>query len=177
MKKLLRILIITIATYSSAVAAQGARLGIDIMQLQADIIGLVGKPTALQLRLAKPVNNFIDLEGDLAFGISDADFNNCNFPGCTIELSSMLGIFGVLGTDSNARGRIYAKAGFALIEYKFDNGLKEDDSGFAFGVGGRFRITRSSSIVLEYNQLPDTDIGAGLTIDTTTLSIGFQTLL
>ena len=174
-KKLLGLLIVTIAIYSSAVSAQGIRFGIDYMQLTTDIEGFEAKPSAVQFRLIKPINNFVDIEGDLAFGISDDAFTDCTGPGCSIELSSMLGFFGIFGTDSTARARIYGKAGFAIIEYEDDLGVSEDDSGIAFGIGGSVRLGKSSFIVLEYNQLPDLDVGFGFTLETTALSLGFQT--
>jgi len=174
MKKYIILAIFLVGGLPTFALALGPQFGVDYVMLTTDIDGHTAKPSALQLRIENGILPGVSIEGVLATGAGDDDFNNCFPPGCTIKLTNMLGFFAKAGAPIAPGSEIYGRLGFATLKYEDETGASEDDSGLAYGIGAAFGIAPTMSMVLEYNWWPDMDLGGGFTLETTALSLGLK---
>ena len=166
----------------------GTSVGFDYLKLSSTLdaggVNLDFDTSALQVRFSTFINPSLDVEGDLAIGLSDDGYKvNDPFFG-TVELkgqlSNMLGVFAKIHSDPMGSGMVYGKVGLARVSIELKGtigGVSDsqtyDDAGLAYGVGGAFQVGPGGSIVLEYSVWPTVDI-EGSDFDTTVLSIGYQ---
>ena len=189
MKKVIAFIVLAISVFSGTSYAQNAKVEIDFMSLNTELETLDFDTTAIQFKLINPVNPSVDIEAVVAIGLSDdgylVDFGFGDTLELSGELSNMIGVFLKGHSSTGGNSEIYGRIGIAKVEYEFSvvettggfvtfsGSESESDTGIAFGFGASFGISQESAITVEYNQLPDVDLG-GLDLETTSLSVGYQ---
>jgi opacity protein-like surface antigen len=134
-------------------------------------------PTGVALRLGNYFNRYFALEGMFAFGLADDTFENSNLD---VEVSNMLGVYGVGAFPVSNQFSIFGKAGFVSITYEDSDGDEIDGDGLSYGVGASFNISDKLAIVAEYIIFPETKYdpaifgGSNVPADSDTINIGFQ---
>lgn len=187
MKKIITAIFAALFTFSVNANAEGVKFGIDYLMLNSEADTAKFDTSAVQLRISNSINPFLDIEGILAFGISDDTYTETE-PGfgtvsVTSQLGNMFGVFARFHTNSSAKFQFFGRVGLAMVEYDLDlfadiPGLvtgsasqSYDDTGIAFGVGASFNVTDKIAIAAEYSILPDVDF-EGIDIETDTLGVG-----
>ena len=181
--KMVMAIVLLLGSYHCAMA-EGTKYEIDYLLMDSNMGGAGFEPNALQYKHLIPYNDFIELEGIIALGITEEKVTRkTGIAGIYTQkfgLSNMLGamvkIFGAIEPKVHA----YAHIGLVRIEYDITSpaGVGQpdgahDDTGFAYGIGLSFSILKKGAFVLEFNQRPDVDAGSE-TIDTSLLSLGYQ---
>jgi len=176
-------LLCTLASTSSF--ADNPTFEIDFAKLSSSWGMADFNTSAIQLRAASAVDPNIDIEGMLAFGLSDDKYEvfdpTFGTVSITLKLANMLGLFAKAHSDPSAGYELYGRIGLVLINYDADFYVSSlgsasqsyDGSGLAFGVGVSFSAGGNGSLVLEYSKLPNVDM-EGTDIESSVLSLGFQ---
>ena len=107
------------------------------------------KPTALVGKLGQFVSESVAIEGRLGFGVSDDEIDVDVGPfdvEVEIEVNYLVGIYGVLHSDTEAKVTFYGLVGVTQVELEasaFGESFEEDDTGLSYGLGvniGHFNL-------------------------------------
>jgi hypothetical protein len=143
------------------------------MDLTANNTSMGASPTAVQARVGSFLLEYLGVEGAVALGASDDNFNDNS----TGELKTLFAINALgrlpLGKSAEAYGRV----GMAKIDIKINNDQyngTHDDTGLLFGIGIGVTFSEYSTIAMEYDQLPDVDLPGGGKVETTSINISYR---
>lgn len=117
---------------------------------EADLGALVG-------RFGHFFADNLAVEGRLGFGISDDTVNYAGTP-VTVELDSVMGVYGMGHLPITENASIYGMVGFTRGELTGTSptgSASEDDTDISFGFGADFRLNATTSINAEYAQYLD----------------------
>jgi opacity protein-like surface antigen len=188
MRKIIITIAATLFAFSVNAKAEGVKFGIDYLMLNSEVDILDFDTSAIQLRVSNELNPYFDLEGVLAFGVSDDTYTESDplagTASITGQLGNMFGVFAKLHSDSSSPFQIFGKVGLVMVEYDLDFFIDSpglvgsasqsyDDTGIAFGAGASFNITDKVAVAAEYSMLPDVDF-EGLDIETDVIGVGIQ---
>jgi len=183
MRKIIIPFVAVLFAFSLNAKAEGMKFGIDYLMLKSEASTADFDTSAIQLRFTNALNPNFDIEGVLAFGISDDTYSETDpFFGTvsvTGQLGNMFGVYAKFHNNSSSRFQVFGEVGFARVEYDLDLFVQSlgsasesyDDIGIAFGAGASFNITDKLAISAEYSILPDVDF-EGIDIETDTISVG-----
>jgi outer membrane immunogenic protein len=148
---------------SLAVAASAVALlalpGLASAQEATNIYGTVGYAHvdtdaadlgAIQARLGARFHPNFGVEGEAAFGIEDEDF-----AGGKVELNHQLGVYGVAFLPLNENVDLLARVGYSTAEIEASApgvSFSDDDSGWAFGVGGQYFFDGVNGVRVDYTR-------------------------
>jgi opacity protein-like surface antigen len=127
------------------------------------------------------------MEAVLAFGIGDDELkisDGVDTITLALKLGNMIGGYGKFAANLGPNITAYGKIGLVSIEYDIDAGISgfgsatvsEDTTGLSYGFGISIGLSNQAAITLKYLQLPDVDF-EGLDIESTAISIGFETAI
>jgi opacity protein-like surface antigen len=120
------------------------------------------KPGALKIILGKDINSNLAIEGMLAVGVSDGK-TNFTYAGQPVELKAKLndayGFYLKPKMDLSKEVEVFARVGATKFNYKESVNVgsgyasgNSSDSGFSYGGGLKYKLDRSSSLVVDYMQ-------------------------
>jgi hypothetical protein len=148
---------------SLAVAASAVALlalpGLASAQEATTIYGTVGYAHvdtdyadvgAIQARLGARFHPNFGVEGEAAFGIEDEDVG-----AGSVELNHQLGIYGVGFLPVNENFDLLARVGYSTAEVEASAPgitVSDDDSGWAFGVGGQYFFDGVNGVRVDYTR-------------------------
>jgi outer membrane immunogenic protein len=118
----------------------------------ADVGAITGRGTYF-------FNNYLGAEGEVSFGIDDADVG-----GGTVELENAFGAFGVLRAPVAEQVELFGRLGYATSEFEASvPGLgsgSADVDGIAYGVGGKLFFTEQLGVRLDASRYEGDDAEA-----------------
>lgn len=122
---------------------------------------------AIQARLGARFHPNFGVEGEAAFGINDEDVTIAPGVNGSLELKHQLGIYGVAFLPVNENFDLLARVGYSTAEVEANvTGLgsgSDDDSGWAFGVGGQYFFDGVNGVRVDYTRHEyDDDIDADI---------------
>ena len=168
-----------LVVFSFNVYAENTYVAADLMFLDMDLVtsnqSMGASPTAVQARVGSIMYEYFAVEGAVALGASDDNFNN-NTKG---ELKTMFSInaLGRLPLGDNAE--VFGRVGMAKLDVKISasdgahNGTY-DDTGLVYGIGVGVTFSEYSTISMEYDQLPDVDLSGGAKVETSSINISYR---
>jgi len=186
MRKIIISIVAMLCAFSTSAMAEGVKVEIDYLMLKSEFGVADFDTSAIQVRAAGAVSPNVDIEGVLAFGISDDSYSVFQ-PGVgnvtlSVQLANMLGIYAKLHTDASSKFQFFGRLGLAIVKYDLDGSIQGvgsesasyDDAGLSFGIGASFNFTKTSAIVAEYAVLPAVDIEGIEDMETDTIAVGLQ---
>ena len=112
-------------------------------------------PSMLVGKFGKYINDSFAMEGRLAFGVQDDSINYLGVD-ITLDIDSMIGVYGVGNMDLNDTSSVYGLVGFTRAEATVSaDGFGSDsssESGLSFGVGANVGLSDDLSLNVEYMQ-------------------------
>jgi len=112
-------------------------------------------PTALVGRFGKYFNDNFALEGRLGIGIQD-DSINIFGTDVTLEIDTILGIYGIGHFNLNETSSVYGLLGLTRAEATVSaSGFgsdSDDETGLSFGVGADIGVSETVALNIEYTQ-------------------------
>ena len=174
MKKAMLGLVAASMMSGAAYAHQEVYMGADFSFVGVELDPLDADPTALRFRGGIELNENFAIEGVVAVGLQDDELGRT---GVDIDLDSLFGVslVGIVPLDRSFS--LFAKVGYAKVEYEGSFGGYSDsvdDTGVMFGFGGKMNFSRTAAMTLEYTILPDVDLGGGSEIESDMISLGLQ---
>lgn len=132
-------------------------------------------PNFLMGKLGYFVNDGLSLEGRLGIGVGDDSINDPFAGELTIEVDSLIGVYGVGHARISEAFSLYGLLGFTRGELTatapaFGMSFSDDDTGLSYGVGLNIGSSESTSLNIEYTQYLDetyydfTAVGLGIFI-------------
>lgn len=199
MKKIVLVTMATLLAFVSNVNAQegtmsdGNYFQVDVMMLSMDIETSLpssifspstANPMAIRGTYGKVVSENMAVEGVFAIGLGDdsaGTYHDVIDVDIATELKTMFGVYMRGRTSLSSGTDVYAKVGFVQADidltasaYGSSSSDSYDDSGIAFGLGVSFALNQAGAIAIEYNKLPDIDIGDGDKISMSSISVGYK---
>ena len=135
---------VTLLGVSAPAMAQSLDGSISYASVDADGVDL----GAIRGALSWQSSNFIGLEGELGFGVSDEDLA----PGLTAELNTIFGAYVTANADLSENATIFARVGFASADAETNTGIDLGDEGLAYGVGGKFFLDGKNGVRVDYTK-------------------------
>ncbi|WP_025819864.1 outer membrane beta-barrel protein [Shewanella marina] len=117
------------------------------------------KPYSFEVSGAYSINQFFDIYANAGLGVHSDSKSLQGIADASFKVNHYLGIYLKPHIDFNAFS-VYALAGYAStsMEAEVLNQKEEvTDNGFAYGFGGSYALTESSSINVEWRQQVDED--------------------
>lgn len=112
-------------------------------------------PTALVGRFGKYFNDNFALEGRLGIGVQD-DSINIFGTDVSLEIDTMLGIYGIGHLNLNETSSVYGLVGLTRAEATVSipgfGSESNDDTGLSFGVGANIGVSNTVALNVEYTQ-------------------------
>lgn len=156
MKKILgAIIVILVCSSINADANEGSKyFGVNITrgEYSEDGISEDFNPVAVIGKLGYCVHKNFAVEGRLGIGLMDDD-KDINGYDVSLELDSLIGVYGKGFLDVNEKIQIYGLIGLTRAEGTVEaSGYSEsdDDTGLSFGIGIDFDLSNKTYIGLEY---------------------------
>ncbi len=147
-----------------------SELSLDDFDLEG--VKLEAEPSAISVNAGKLINKNFAIEGLVAVGASDDEVGNFGFD---LELSSLIGLYGVGILPLNDRFDLYGKIGLAQVEYEDSDGDNADGAGLSLGFGVTYSINQQFDLNLEFLAYPEAEYeDFPVDIETTAASIGFR---
>lgn len=116
--------------------------------LSADDVDLGG----VTLRGGLQFNDYLGAEVEGTIGIID-DEQTILGEDVDVELNHAIGAFATAGLPINERGRLFARVGYVNLDIEASAAgasVSEDDSDFAYGIGGEFLLDGRNGVRLGY---------------------------
>ncbi|NBC20355.1 MAG: outer membrane beta-barrel protein [Alphaproteobacteria bacterium] len=138
-----------LATVTPAIAQESGFYGsAGYSNFAADDVDL----GALALRGGWNFNEYVggEVEGSIGVVDDDVTFAESNVD---VELNHSLGAFATAGLPLSERGRVFARAGYASVDIEGSSdgvSVSQDDSDFAYGIGGEYRFDAFNGVRLGY---------------------------
>jgi hypothetical protein len=157
--------------------AENTYVAADLMFLDMDLststTSMGASPSAVQARVGSLLHEYFAVEGAVALGASDDNFND-NTKG---ELKTMFAInaLGRLPLGENAE--VFGRLGMAKLDVKISDGPyngTHDDTGPLYGIGIGVTFSEYSTIAMEYVRLPDVDLPGGAKLETSSINISYR---
>lgn len=147
------------ASISSVAFAEGTYVALDYGTINTEISSdrfsgsYEADPSALTVAFGNQFNPNFAVEAQVGLGISEDEFEDSTLE---IELSQMLSVNFIGLLPVNESFAFYGKAGLMKLEFEDSDNDKYDDTGVAYGVGGKLSISPAAAFKIEYSVLPDT---------------------
>jgi outer membrane immunogenic protein len=141
--------------------------GIQFASFDASIDGIPEdfSPTGLIGRLGNNINENFSVEGRLGFGLSDDTItatDGVDTASLSIELDTLIGVYGVGHIMLNESSSIYGLVGFTKVDGTVSASISgsltgsgsssEDESGLSYGVGADIGVGKNLALNIEYIQ-------------------------
>ncbi len=117
-------------------------------QFSADDVDLGG----ITLRGGWNFNQYFGAEAEGTIGVVSDDLT-VEGTNIDVDLNHAIGAFATAGVPVSERGRLFARAGYASLDIEGSAGgvsVSEDDSDFAYGIGGEFLFDEVNGVRLGY---------------------------
>ena len=148
-----------------AVQPGGVYAGIQYASFDATVEDLPMdlSPTGLIGRLGSNVDENFSVEGRLGLGLSDDTItatDGINTASLSLELDTLIGVYGLGHVMLNESSSIYALIGFTKVDGTLSASLtgfgsgsvSEDESGLSYGIGADIDVGNNVSLNIEYVQ-------------------------
>jgi hypothetical protein len=179
MKLLKTLFMICICFVTTAANAENKYLAADLMfldmQLTAANASSAASPSAVEVRVGSLIHKYLAVEGALAFGVSDDNFNSA----AKGKLKNLFAVNALGRLPLGESAEVYGRLGLAKMAVKISGGPyagSYNDTGVLFNVGVAIDLSRYSTISLGYTQLPDVNVTGGGKVETTSINIGYRVL-
>ena len=136
--------VLLMSVAAPAMAQDGLEGSISYASVDADGVEL----GAVVGNLSWRSSNFIGLEGELGFGVSDDDVA----PGVTAELNTVFGAYVTATADINENFAVFGRVGFAAADAESNTGIDLGDEGLAYGAGAKFFLDGVNGLRLDYTK-------------------------
>lgn len=144
-------------------------IDLNYLALKNTFGSLKSEPTSAQLRYGVKLNSNISMEVHYGASISDDNYTST----FSEEVTELTGFYFNGSHSINPITTAYIKIGFSAITHESQTGNEADDSGLSTGLGLNFKLNSSSSLIIEFLQLPDTETTSA-DIKTDALLIGYR---
>ena len=133
---------VTLMSVAAPAMAQSLDGSLSYASVDADGVDL----GAVVGTLSWQSSNFIGVEGELGFGVSDDDIA----PGITAELNTVFGAYVTANAAMSENATLFARVGFASVDAETNTGIDAGDEGLAYGVGAKFFIDGKNGVRLDF---------------------------
>ena len=132
-------------------------------------------PTGLGFKGGMRFNTNFAVEGSLVLGLSDDNFE---YSTLDVGVSNIIGAYGVANLPVSHFADIYAKLGFASINYEDEDGDEIDGTGLSYGFGTAFYLG-AGMMAIELIAYPDAEYdesvwGGEFSVDSSSFNIGYR---
>ena len=193
MKKINELLILIGSTFafSGISFASDFKYGVDLAQINSTGNNVEYKTTVIQFSVSKELNQALDILASLGLGIDDTskfqDYGGYTLD-YTAKVSNILGIFLNAHSAFDANWQIFAEIGYVkiehdlsiargagLINYNYDDSSSVTDLSYSYGI--YTKLSPVSLISIKYTRYPDLELDLFdlYTINSDSISIGYQT--
>jgi hypothetical protein len=159
---------------TGAVQAENTYIAADLMFLDMDLTTnnstMGASPTAAQARVGSLLHKYFAVEGAVALGTTDDNFND----NTTGELKTLFAINALGRLPLGESAEVFGRIGMAKLDIKVGN-TSYDDTGALYGIGIGVTFSEYSMLSMEINQLPDVDLPNGK-VETSSINIGYRLL-
>jgi hypothetical protein len=178
--KAFKYLIIAWLTLNAASAqAENTYVAADLMFLDMDLsagaTAMSASPTAVQARVGSLLHKFFAVEGAVALGSTDDNFNDDT----TGELKTLFSINAIGRLPLGQSAEVIGRVGMAKLDLKINGGQyngSHDDTGLLYGIGIGVTFSEYSTLSMGYNQLPDVDLPGGAKVETSSINVSYRLL-
>ena len=127
-------------------------------------------PTALVGLLGANISDNFSIEGRLGLGLQDDTVNVAGIADVSLEIDSLIGVYGVGHINLNESSSVYGLLGLSRVEgtvslpdFPEFGSESDDDTGLSYGIGADIGIGNNVALNIEYVQYlnkSDFDISA-----------------
>jgi len=143
------------------------------MELNTSNTSMGASPSAVQARVGSLLHEYFGVEGAVALGATDDNFND-NSKG---ELKTMFSINALGRLPLGESAEVFGRVGMAKLDVKISNGQyngSHDDTGLLYGIGIGVTFSEYSTLSMEFVQLPDVDLTGGAKVETSSINISYR---